>query len=163
MLVSLTLLSFTCHSFTMTFLPKTHLNLMTPRVVVVANCYDYGRSIWVEGPYELKSKGGYLRGDLFQEWHFFIFFTVCYISFFCWFARSMNENKNSTIGIQKWILGTIFLGGLELFFKSCDYYAWNKSGLRTNGIMFICKCNKEKHCTGTLSQFWCRNLTILYL
>lgn len=105
--------------------------------LVVSNCYDYGRNILVEGPYEWKSKGGFLPGNLFDEWHFLMFLTVFYCGLLFWYARSMSENRNSVIGIQKWILGTIALAVVELFFRSCDYFEWNKDGIRHNGLLYM--------------------------
>lgn len=104
---------------------------------MISNCYDYGRDIFVSGPYEWKSKGGFLPGHLFEEWHFLTFLTLFYCVFLFWYARSMSTNKNSTIGIQKWILGTIILAVVELFFRTCDYFEWNKSGFRSDNILYI--------------------------
>jgi hypothetical protein len=105
--------------------------------LVFANCYDYGRDITLIGNYEWKSKGGFLPGDLFSEWHFLNFLTICYCGILFWYARTMSAHKNSTIGIQKWILGTIALAFLEMFFRSCDYFEWNKSGLRKDAVMYL--------------------------
>lgn len=51
----------------------------------------------------------------------------------------MKDNSDSTIGIQKWILGTIILGLLQLILKGIDYMEWNMAGTRIDGVMYSCK------------------------
>jgi hypothetical protein len=104
--------------------------------LVLANCDDYGRSVLVSGQYVWKSKGGYLPGDLFDEWHFLTFFTIGYFLLMFWYGKSMKDNSDSTIGIQKWILGTIILGLLQLILKGIDYMEWNMAGTRIDGVMY---------------------------
>jgi len=48
----------------------------------------------------------------------------------------MRDNSDSTIGIQKWILGTIILGLLQLILKGIDYMEWNMAGTRIDGVMY---------------------------
>ena len=107
--------------------------------LVLANCNDYGRNVMVDGEYIWKSKGGYLPGDLFDEWKFFTVFTIGYAGLLFWYGRSMSQNKESTIGIQKWILGTVVLGLIELIFKGIDYMEWNLQGTRIEAVMYFCK------------------------
>lgn len=104
--------------------------------LVLANCDDYGRSVLISGQYVWKSKGGYLPGDLFDEWHFLTFFTIGYFLLMFWYGKSMKDNSDSTIGIQKWILGTIILGLLQLILKGIDYMEWNMAGTRIDGVMY---------------------------
>jgi hypothetical protein len=125
--------------------------------LVLANCNNYGRGVLVEGEYIWKSKGGYLPGNLFEEWKFFTFFTVAYGVLLAWYGRSMKQNKDSIIGIQKWILCAIVLGLIELVFKGIDYMEWNHRGTRIDGVMYLCKyCHpitinhKQYHCYHTL-------------
>lgn len=105
--------------------------------LVLANCNDYGRKIFVDGNYVWKSKGGYLPGNLFDEWHFNTFLTLMYGLLLFWYGRSMHQNKESTIGIQKWILCTVILGFIELLFKGIDYMEWNQQGTRVNFVMYF--------------------------
>jgi len=107
--------------------------------LVIANCNDNGRNVMLDGSYIWKSKGGYLPGDLFDEWKFFTVFTLGYAGLLFWYGRSMSQNKDSTIGIQKWILGTVILGLIELIFKGVDYMEWNQQGTRINAVMYLCK------------------------
>jgi len=107
--------------------------------LVIANCNDYGRNVLVEGKYIWRSKGGFLPGNMFEEWHFFIFLTFCYCGVLFWYGRSMYQNKEATIGIQKWVLGTIILGLIEIFFKTVDYLKWNQDGIRDSAILYLCK------------------------
>ena len=93
--------------------------------LVLANCNDYGRNVLIDGKYIWKSKGGFLPGDLFSEFHFFTFLTIAYVGLLFWYAKSMTTNKDSVIGIQKWILATIVLAAIELFFRTTDYMVWN--------------------------------------
>jgi hypothetical protein len=104
--------------------------------LVLANCNDYGRNVLIDGKYIWKSKGGFLPGDLFSEFHFFTFLTIAYVGLLFWYAKSMTANKDSVIGIQKWILGTIVLAAIELFFRTTDYMVWNLDGVRPDFAMY---------------------------
>ena len=124
--------------------------------LVLANCDDYGRSVLISGQYVWKSKGGYLPGDLFDEWHFLTFFTIGYFLLMFWYGKSMKDNSDSTIGIQKWILGTIILGLLQLILKGIDYMEWNMAGTRIDGVMYSCKylCTYRLTVSLLLSSFY---------
>jgi heme/copper-type cytochrome/quinol oxidase subunit 3 len=107
--------------------------------LIMANCDDNGRDVEIDGQYVWKSKGGYLPGSLFDDWHFVIFSTLCYVGLFTWYLIGMKKNSESTIGIQKWILATIALGLVETFFQTSDYTIWNHSGFRSYKTMYTCK------------------------
>jgi len=107
--------------------------------LAIANCNDFGRDMFISGQYIWKSKGGYLPGNLFDEWHFFIFFLIGYTGLLFWYGRSMLNNKDAIIDIQKWIVGTLSLGLLELILKTMDYFEWNIYGVRSEVIMYSCK------------------------
>lgn len=104
--------------------------------LAIANCNDFGRDVYISGKYTWKSKGGYLPGDLFDEFHFFILFMIVYFVLFLWYGKSMRDNRDATIGIQKWILGTLLLGLVELIFKTMDYFVWNLGGTRNGFILY---------------------------
>mmetsp|Transcript_16206 Transcript_16206/g.21489 ORF Transcript_16206/g.21489 Transcript_16206/m.21489 type:complete len:584 (-) Transcript_16206:558-2309(-) len=99
-------------------------------VLVMANCSEKGRNVKVDGKYEWKSKHGYLPGNLFGELYFFVTLTVIYFLTFLWYSISMKCNEDSIIPIQQWILLTIFIGLLEVFFKGGDFFVWNEDGVR---------------------------------
>mmetsp|Transcript_10800 Transcript_10800/g.20198 ORF Transcript_10800/g.20198 Transcript_10800/m.20198 type:complete len:625 (-) Transcript_10800:977-2851(-) len=105
--------------------------------LVLANCNDYGRAVSLDGQYLWRSKGGFLPGDLFGEWHFITFLTLVYVALLFWYGSSMYKNKDSIIGIQKWILGTIVLGLIVLIFKGIDFMEWNQQGERVNFVMYF--------------------------
>ena len=107
--------------------------------LVLANCNDYGRDIQLGGECIWQSKGGYLPGDRFDEWHFIIFMTLCYVGLLGWYGHSMKKNKDSKIAIQTWILCTIVLGLLHSIFKFADYAAWNKVGFRSDFALYTSK------------------------
>lgn len=107
--------------------------------LLLANCNDYGRDVEISGISVWKSKDGYLPGDLFDEWHFEIFLFICYIILLVWYSYSMKINKESIIGIQKWILGTIILGFIQVLFRTVDYSQWNAHGKRSDIVMYTCK------------------------
>ena len=107
--------------------------------LLMANCNDFGRDIKISGDYVYKNKGGYLPGDLFDDWHFLMLLTLGYGSLLFWYGKNMKQYKDSTIGIQKWILGTVGLGLLETFFAVTDYAQWNRTGHRSTFIMLLCK------------------------
>ena len=107
--------------------------------LLLANCNDFGRDMQIEGKYIWKSKGGYLPGGLFDEWNFFIFHAIMYIVLFAWYGMSMKKNKESTIGIQKWILATIFISLVQTILETFDYAMWNADGLRSFRTMYTCK------------------------
>jgi hypothetical protein len=104
--------------------------------LAIANCNDFGRDMYINGKYIWKSKGGYLPGNLFDEWHFLIIFLIGYSALLFWYGKSMWNNKDATIDIQKWIVGTLALGLLELLLKTMDYFEWNIYGVRSEIIMY---------------------------
>lgn len=99
-------------------------------VLIIANCNDNGRDVLVDGQYTWYSKHGYLPGNLFGEMFFFVFVTAIFLIITLWYGISMKFYEDESIPIQKWILGTIFLGLLESFFRTGDYFVWNEDGTR---------------------------------
>jgi len=104
--------------------------------LLMGNCNDYGRDVEIDGEYIWKSKGGYLPGDLFDDMRFTIFLLICYGVLMYLYGSGMRKNRDSTIGIQKWILCTIAMGLLQTLFQAIDYLRWNSSGLRSNNFMY---------------------------
>ena len=107
--------------------------------LVLANCNDAGRDVTVKGPYVWKSKHGYLPGDLFSEWSFYIVLSALYFALFLWYGLSMRTYKESKIAIQNYVMITIFLGLLEMFFRSGDYWIWNDDGTRAWYAVYTCE------------------------
>jgi hypothetical protein len=107
--------------------------------LVLANCYDSGRDVHVQGNYIWKNKGGYLPGNLYTEFYFLIFLTCVYSALAVWYGYSMKVHQQAKIEIQKWVMGTIALGLMENIFKCLDYDIWNISGIRSGLPMFACK------------------------
>jgi hypothetical protein len=99
-------------------------------ILVMANCNPTGRNLTVSGKYVWHSKHGYLPGDLFGAMYFYMALTLAYGILFGWYAISMRIYKESTIPIQSWILLTIGIGLMEVFFKGGDYWVWNEDGTR---------------------------------
>ena len=109
--------------------------------LLMSNCDDYGRDVQLSGKSIWKSHGGYLPGDLFEEWRFVILLSFCYAALMIWYGTSMKKNKDSTIEIQKWILCTIFLGLIQIVLESVDYAIWNHTGVRSDHALYSCKIN----------------------
>ena len=108
--------------------------------LLMSNCDDNGRDVQLSGKVIWRSHGGgYLPGDLFEEWHFAIFLSFCYGALLILYAVSMRINKDSTIEIQKWILCTVFLGFIQIVFEAIDYTIWNQTGVRSTSILYFCK------------------------
>lgn len=100
-------------------------------VLVVANCNDeMGRNLTVSGDYVWKSTHGYLPGNLFGEMYFFSALTALYLVLAVWYGIKMSIHRDEVIPIQKWMVGTILIGLLEVFFKSGDLWVWNVDGYR---------------------------------
>ncbi|KAL3767507.1 hypothetical protein ACHAWU_000170 [Discostella pseudostelligera] len=100
-------------------------------ILVVANCNDImGRNLTVSGTYILKSSHGYLPGNLFGEMYFFTAMMICTAFVLAWYGMMMKKHRDATIPIQKWIIGTIGICLLELFFKAGDLWVWNIDGAR---------------------------------
>mmetsp|Transcript_19741 Transcript_19741/g.42338 ORF Transcript_19741/g.42338 Transcript_19741/m.42338 type:complete len:564 (+) Transcript_19741:170-1861(+) len=100
-------------------------------VLVVSNCNDQvGRNLTVSGEYVWKSSHGYLPGNLFGEMYFFCFLTVCYAVLLACYGLKMSIHRDEIIPIQKWVLATIGIGLLEVFFKGGDLWVWNIDGDR---------------------------------
>ena len=100
-------------------------------VMVVANCNESnGRDLTVSGEYTWSSVHGYLPGNLFGEMYFFMVLFVCYLVVFTVYGCKMNTYREAIIPIQKWMLATIGIGLLEVFFKAGDLWVWNVDGDR---------------------------------
>ena len=100
-------------------------------VLVVSNCNDIiGRNVTVSGEYVWKSTHGYLPGNLFGEMYFFSAITIFYLILFAWYGLKMSMYRDEIIPIQKWMVVTIGIGLLEVFFKGGDLWVWNVDGDR---------------------------------
>jgi len=100
-------------------------------VLVMSNCNDLiGRNLTVSGEYYLKSSHGYLPGNLFGEMYFFSALTIFYAILLAWYGLKMSIHRDEIIPIQKWVLGTVGIGLLEVFFKGGDLWVWNIDGER---------------------------------
>ena len=103
-----------------------------------AVCNSSGRKVEINGNCMWKSKNGYLPGELYHDFLFTILLTIVYFSLMAWYASSMKKHSEAAIGIQPWILVTIFLGLVVMLFKSVDFIVWNVKGSRTSTIVYIC-------------------------
>lgn len=100
-------------------------------VLVVSNCNDdIGRNLTVSGQYVWKSSHGYLPGNLFGEMYFYLSLIVVYLVLFAFYGVKMSIHGDAIILIQKWVLTTIGIGLLEVFFKAGDLWVWNVDGDR---------------------------------
>jgi len=100
-------------------------------ILVVTNCNDInGRDLLVTGEYTMKSVHGYLPGNLFKEMYFYAIVTICYLLIFTWYGLKMSIHRDEIIQVQQWMMGTIFIGLLEVFFKMGDLWVWNVDGNR---------------------------------
>lgn len=115
-------------------------------VLVVSNCNDIiGRNLTVSGDYIWKSVHGYLPGNLFGEMYFFSALTIFYAILLAWYGIKMSIHRDEIIPIQKWMVGTIGIGLLEVFFKAGDLWVWNVDGERfwfslyTGVVLGVCK------------------------
>jgi len=115
-------------------------------VLVVSNCNEIsGRNLTVSGQYIWKSSHGYLPGNLFGEMYFFSFLTICYALLLAYYGLKMSIHRDEMIPIQKWMLVTIGIGLLEVFFKAGDLWVWNVDGdrfwfsLYTGVVVGVCK------------------------
>lgn len=105
-------------------------------ILVIANC-GFGEDILVSGSSIWESDHGYLPGDLWGEFEFFIALACLYFAILCWYGWKMHVLSDFTIPIQKWILVTLLIGFIEVFFKVGDYWIWNEDGVRHNLAMYI--------------------------
>ena len=100
-------------------------------VLIVANCNDViGRNLTVSGQYTWMSVHGYLPGNLFGEMYFFYAMVICYLLLFAWYGCKMRVHSEEQIPIHKWVIATIGIGLLEVFFKAGDLWVWNVDGER---------------------------------
>mmetsp|Transcript_24166 Transcript_24166/g.50613 ORF Transcript_24166/g.50613 Transcript_24166/m.50613 type:complete len:325 (+) Transcript_24166:402-1376(+) len=97
----------------------------------MSNCNDLiGRNLTVSGEYFWKSSHGYLPGNLFGEMYFFSALTIFYAILLAWYGLKMSIYRDEIIPIQKWVLTTVGIGLLEVFFKGGDLWVWNIDGER---------------------------------
>jgi Lung seven transmembrane receptor len=108
-------------------------------VIIFANCNDEGRDVLVTGATVLKSKHGYLPGELYEFMYFYMAVTVIYFVFMVAYGWSMHENAESRIDLEKWIFGTIVMGLLETFFRTGSFVVWNMDGTNLVIALYISK------------------------
>lgn len=51
----------------------------------------------------------------------------------------MKMFEDANISIQSWIFGTVFMGTLEVFFRSGDLFVWNEDGSRFWVVFYVGK------------------------
>jgi len=113
------------------FLELTNEEETGKYVLVIANCNDVtGRNLTVSGEYVFKSDHGYLPGNLFHEMYFFSALVIIYTILIAWYGLKMSINRDDMIPLQKWVVATIGMGLLEVFFKAGDLWVWNTDGSR---------------------------------
>jgi len=105
-------------------------------VLIIANCDDYGLEVFSLGTMEWKSVHGYLPGEKIQLVNFYAALTVIYIVLLLWYHCGTRMYQDAAIPIQKYILATMVIGFLELFFKTLDYGFWNVDGQRSTLIVW---------------------------
>lgn len=105
--------------------------------IIFANCNDSGRPVIVEGVTEWKSRFGYLPGDLFGLMYFLAFLFFIYFGLMLWYGIGMKIYEEAKIPIQGWILATIAMGCLEVFFRTGDLFLWNEEGNRFWAAFYI--------------------------
>ena len=108
-------------------------------LLIMANCNDNGRLVKVEGTYTLKSKHGYLPGDMVGSMRLFFVLMAAYAILATWFGYSLrqyNEEFSSVQPIEKWIFGTILLAMLEAILRSIDFLIWNIHGTRVYIVLY---------------------------
>jgi len=106
-------------------------------VVIFANCNDGGREVTVKGSIVWKSAHGYLPGELFEFMYFYVAVTLIYFALMVGYGLSMNKYSEANIPLEKWILGTIFMGLLETFFRTGALFVWNEDGTPLQIANFI--------------------------
>ena len=105
-------------------------------VVLMANCNESGRIVAVNGSVIWKSDHGYLPGELFGIFNFYVVLFWLYLGLALWFGISMIRNRESRIPIEPWILVTILLGFVELLFQISDFMVWNTGGYRHRPLRY---------------------------
>ena len=99
-------------------------------VIVMANCDESGQKVRVSGMASWKSSHGYLPGELYGFMYFFAVMCGLYLLLLLWFGQLMARNKDSRIPIEKWIIGAIALGLVEMVFRLSEVVVWNISGFQ---------------------------------
>ena len=108
-------------------------------VLLMGNCFDDGFEILEQGSMEWKSSTGYVPGDIYGLMLFYGAMTVVYLLLVLWYSCGMKMYQDAAIPIQRWIIATMILGFLELFFKSIDLGYWNLDGFRSVPVAYFCK------------------------
>lgn len=103
-------------------------------IMAIANCNDLGRDVEIRGTYTWKSRWGFLPGDIFGVMLSAAILTFVYLILFCLYACAMHY-KNQSIGVQKLILATVFLGFITHLISAIDYILWNMHGKRPSAVM----------------------------
>lgn len=109
-------------------------------VLVLGNCDDYGLDVMAIGDLEWKSVRGYLPGDMFGLMFLNAILACVYLVLVIFYGCGMRIFQDSAIPIQKYILITMILGLLELFFRAIDLFVWNERGVRSDLAIFPGKC-----------------------
>jgi len=104
--------------------------------LAMALCNSKERKVSVSGDVFWKSKHGYLPGELIYEYNFSIFIMVVYCLLMASYAYSMWKYRDASIGIQNWILVSIFLGLIVMVLNVVDFAGWNSSGSRQKSVIY---------------------------
>jgi len=105
-------------------------------IMAIALCNYDGRGVEIDGQVTWKSKHGLLPAELYDEYCFSAVITAVYFILMLWYAWSMWTHRDSSIGIQMWIFGTIILGLIVMVLKVADFTLWNLNGIREQNVVY---------------------------
>jgi len=111
---------------------RTHVS--GKQFMFIANCGN--TDVSMSGTAAWKSKHGYLPGYLWGELILFAILTILYAVLLAWYWYKMNKFAEHNIDIHKWLVLTILIGALEVFFKAGDFWVWNEDGERFDSITY---------------------------
>eukprot|EP00816_Leptocylindrus_hargravesii_P011914 CAMPEP_0196824648 /NCGR_PEP_ID=MMETSP1362-20130617/92602_1 /TAXON_ID=163516 /ORGANISM="Leptocylindrus danicus, Strain CCMP1856" /LENGTH=862 /DNA_ID=CAMNT_0042204969 /DNA_START=52 /DNA_END=2640 /DNA_ORIENTATION=- len=111
---------------------RTHVS--GKQFMFIANCGN--TDVSMSGTAAWKSKHGYLPGYLWGEFILFAILTALYVILLAWYWHRMNKFAEHNIDIHKWLVLTILIGALEVFFKAGDFWVWNEDGERFDTITY---------------------------
>jgi len=106
------------------------------QVVIMANCNPEGLDVMVSGEARWKSVNGYLPADVYGSLPFFVGVTFLYFLLMMFYGVAVYKNREDGIEIQRWLIGTIAIGFLEVLFRSGDLFVWNATGYRESLFMY---------------------------
>ncbi|GKY90298.1 hypothetical protein MPSEU_000003800 [Mayamaea pseudoterrestris] len=124
-------------------------------MLFMANCNEAGQVVQVHGNVYVRSKHGYLPGELWHYMELFVIMFVIYGVLFIWYGKLMRLHDKPTVSIETCILLAIVLGLVHVACGALYLVTWNASGRDHSLLLTV------SNFINGAKQAWARTLVLL--